>query len=117
MDFLGIDVGKSDLHAALLQGERSSTKSVPNSPTGIKQLIAWLKNRKAEDVHVCLESTGGWSEVVASALRSCRFPGVTKANDPEGVSVSCSALNFKYLCREFLMNGNEGFIAVELAPT
>jgi hypothetical protein len=49
MDFLGIDVGKSDLHAALLQGEQSSTKSVPNSATGIKQLIAWLKNRKMND--------------------------------------------------------------------
>jgi transposase len=68
LDFLGIDVGKSDLHAALLQGERSSTKSVPNSAIGIKQLIAWLKNRKAENVHACLESTGGWSEAVAFAL-------------------------------------------------
>jgi transposase len=68
LDFLGIDVGKSDLHAALLQGERSTTKSVPNSATGIKQLGIWLKNRKAENVHACLESTGGWSEAVASAL-------------------------------------------------
>jgi transposase len=68
LDFLGIDVGKSDLHAALLQGERSTTKSVPNSAIGIRQLIAWLKNRKAENVHACLESTGGWSEAVASAL-------------------------------------------------
>jgi transposase len=36
-------------------------------------LIAWLKNRKAEDVHVCLESTGGWSEVVASALHEAGY--------------------------------------------
>ena len=68
MDFLGIDVGKSDLHAAILQGERSSTKSVPNSANGIKQLLTWLKNRKVENIHACLESTGGWSEAVGLAL-------------------------------------------------
>jgi transposase len=73
VDFLGIDVGKSDLHAALLQGERSSTKSVPNSANGIKQLLAWLKNRKAENVHACLESTGGWSEAVAFALHDAGY--------------------------------------------
>lgn len=73
MDFLGIDVGKSDLHAALLQGERSSTKSVPNSEIGIKQLVTWLKNRKAKNVHACLESTGGWSEAVACALHDVGY--------------------------------------------
>lgn len=68
MDFLGIDVGKKDLHAVLLQENRSSAKSVPNSPTGIRQLQAWLKNRKAANLHACLEATGGWSEIVAQAL-------------------------------------------------
>jgi transposase len=68
LDFLGIDVGKSELHAAILQDERASTKNVPNSETGIRQLITWLKNRKAENIHACLESTGGWSEAVALAL-------------------------------------------------
>ncbi len=28
----------------------------------------WLKNRNVEDVHVCLEATGGWSEQVAMSL-------------------------------------------------
>jgi transposase len=73
LDFLGIDVGKSDLHAALLQGERSTTKSVPNSAIGFRQLTSWLKNRKAEDVHACLESTGGWSEAVASVLHDAGY--------------------------------------------
>ena len=68
MDVLGIDVGKRDLHAALLQEKRSASKSVPNSSAGIAQLQTWLKNRKAERVHVCLEATGGWSEEVAIAL-------------------------------------------------
>jgi transposase len=68
LDVLGIDVGKHDLHAVLLQGKRPTSKSVPNSGTGIARLQAWLTNRKAERVHVCLEATGGWSEEVAIAL-------------------------------------------------
>lgn len=68
MDVLGIDVGKRDLHAVLLQGQRSASKSTPNSPSGILQLQTWLKNRKAGRLHICLEATGGWSEEVAIAL-------------------------------------------------
>ena len=68
MDVLGIDVGKRDLHAVLLQDKRSASKSVSNSGAGIAQLQAWLKNRKTERVHVCLEATGGWSEEVATVL-------------------------------------------------
>jgi transposase len=68
VDVVGIDVGKKDLHAVLLQGEKSSLKSASNSATGIAQLIQWLKNRKVERAHVCMEATGGWSESVALAL-------------------------------------------------
>jgi len=69
VDILGIDVGKNDLHAALLsQNGKSWSKSVPNSTAGIKQLHTWLKNRKTETLHVCLEATGGWSEAVALDL-------------------------------------------------
>ncbi len=68
METLGIDVGKRELHAVLLQGDRTASKSVPNSPTGIAQLQTWLKNRKVVRVHACLEATGGWSEDVAVAL-------------------------------------------------
>jgi len=68
VDVLGIDVGKRDLHATLLQNDRAASKSVPNSETGIAQLQTWLKNRNANRVHACLEATGGWSEQVAIAL-------------------------------------------------
>jgi transposase len=68
VEILGVDVGKSQLHAALLQGDRCASKSAPNSPAGIAQLQAWLRNRKVERVHACLEATGGWSEDVAIAL-------------------------------------------------
>ena len=68
MDVLGIDVGKRDLHATLLQNDRVASKSVPNSESGIAQLQTWLKNRNANRVHACLEATGGWSEQVAISL-------------------------------------------------
>lgn len=68
MDVLGIDVGKRDLHATLLQDKRAASKSVPNSQAGIAQLQTWLKNRKVDVLHVCLEATGGWSEEVAIVL-------------------------------------------------
>jgi transposase len=68
VDILGLDVGKRELHAVLLQSDRTTSKIVTNSPTGIAQLKAWLENRKAAEVHVCLEATGGWSEDVAEAL-------------------------------------------------
>lgn len=65
---LGIDVGKADVHAVLLVGERSARRSFPNSTAGFSQLDAWLKNRKVERVHACLEATGGFSEALAEHL-------------------------------------------------
>jgi len=68
VDFLGIDVGKLELHAALLQGGSLARKSVPNSMRGFEQLTKWLINRKAKDLHVCLEATGSYGIDVAEYL-------------------------------------------------
>ena len=68
MEILGIDVGKHEMHAVLLQHERSTSKSVANSAAGFKQLQGWLRNRRVERVHACLEATGGWSEDLALVL-------------------------------------------------
>ena len=68
MEILGIDVGKHEMHAVLLQHDRSAAKSVANSAAGFKQLQTWLRNRQVERVHACLEATGGWSEDLALAL-------------------------------------------------
>lgn len=66
--FLGIDVGKGDFHATLLLGDRTWSKSFPNNKAGVTQLASWLKNRKVEEVHACLESTGGFEEALALDL-------------------------------------------------
>lgn len=68
MEILGIDVGKHEMHAVLLQDDRSTSRSVANSAAGFKQLQTWLRNRKVDKVHACLEATGGWSEDLAVAL-------------------------------------------------
>jgi transposase len=68
VDILGVDVGKREMHAVLLQQDRSSSKSVANSAAGFKQLQSWLRNRKVEKAHACLEATGGWSEDLALVL-------------------------------------------------
>jgi transposase len=69
MAILGLDVAKSDFHAALLLGdERPRVKSFPNNPKGFEQLMTWLQNRKVDQVQACLEATGGWSEALATYL-------------------------------------------------
>lgn len=68
MDYLGIDVGKAQLHAELLQGSTSARKSIPNNAKGYEQLVKWLTNRKATEVHICLEATGVYGEPVAEFL-------------------------------------------------
>lgn len=66
--FLGIDVGKSDFHCALRVGDDVRTNHFPNSKAGFARLRTWLKNRKVDRVHACLEATGGWSEELAEDL-------------------------------------------------
>ncbi len=67
--FLGIDIGKSDFHATLLVDDKTWSKSFPNVKAGLTQLASWLRNRKIEQLHACLESTGGFEEALALDLR------------------------------------------------
>uniref|UniRef100_E6PFY6 Transposase of ISCARN57, IS110 family n=1 Tax=mine drainage metagenome TaxID=410659 RepID=E6PFY6_9ZZZZ len=66
--YIGIDIGKADFHCALLLEEKVATKSFPNNGKGFNQLAAWLRNRRVEHGHACMESTGGWSEELATFL-------------------------------------------------
>lgn len=65
---LGIDVGKLECHAALLEGDHVARKSFANIPKGFDQLTAWLDNRHITKVHACMEATGGYSESLALHL-------------------------------------------------
>lgn len=69
MTILGVDVGKWDLHCALIgEDDKPKAQSFPNSQLGFERLHKWLINRKVERVHACMEATGGWSEELAFFL-------------------------------------------------
>src|ERR1700710_2108104 len=67
MDIIGIDVGKQFIDCEIL-GEKRAIKKVANSVRGFEQVVAWLRNRKIESAHVCMEATGGWSDELAFYL-------------------------------------------------
>lgn len=69
--FLGIDVSKATLDAALLLDDdapKARHKVFSNTPKGHAQLLQWLVQSGAPHVHACLESTGTYAEPVALAL-------------------------------------------------
>jgi transposase len=70
MDVVGIDVSKADFHACLLQGQKRAKKSFPNGPSGYRQLLGWLRNRKCREVHACMEATGGYWLGLARAMHA-----------------------------------------------
>jgi transposase len=66
--FLGIDLSKETFHACLVSDHAEATKAFPNTSKGFEQLTAWLRNRHAVDVHICMEATGAYWERLASYL-------------------------------------------------
>jgi len=67
--FLGIDVSKSTLDAALLKaGAKPRHKVFSNDAAGHGALIAWLCQHASRPVHACLEATGTWAQQAALAL-------------------------------------------------
>jgi transposase len=70
--FLGIDLAKETFHACLLSDRADAKKVFPNTPKGFEQLTAWLKNRDATGVHICMEATGAYWEALASYLHGLK---------------------------------------------
>lgn len=65
---LGIDVGKSRCHAALLLAGKIKNKAFDNSPAGVQELQSWLKRQQVEKGHACMEATGTYAETLATWL-------------------------------------------------
>ena len=67
---VGIDVSKKKLDIVLLIDGKTRAKVVDNSAAGHQMLLAWLEKSKVSTsgLHVCMESTGVYSEPVALAL-------------------------------------------------
>lgn len=68
MAILGIDVSKATFHAFLSNEKKTGKHSFSNTHAGFKQLLAWLKNRKASEVFACMEATGSYWEALATYL-------------------------------------------------
>lgn len=66
--FLGIDLSKETFHAFLLSDRADAKRVFPNTPKGFERLTAWLKNRRADEVHICMEATGPYWEALALHL-------------------------------------------------
>ncbi|WP_263841482.1 IS110 family transposase [Salinibacter sp.] len=74
---VGIDVSKTSLEIALLSDEEeaSASRSVPNGEEGFETLLTWIERQtdadleeSPEQVHVCLEASGGYQRPVACFL-------------------------------------------------
>ena len=69
--WVGIDVSKRKLDVALLNDAgKVKSKSLANDPGGFAALMVWVKERGADpaSTHVCMESTGSYSDGCATAL-------------------------------------------------
>jgi len=67
--WVGIDVAKRKLDVALLDDAgKVKSKVLANDPAGFAALMTWLKERGADaaSAHVCMESTGSYSEGCAT---------------------------------------------------
>jgi transposase len=74
--FLGIDVSKNTLDAALIQSDEQSSKPnakprhkvFANTSQGHQQMQKWLEELRVKTAPVCLEATGTWTVAIALAL-------------------------------------------------
>ena len=67
--YLGIDVSKDSLEVVLLrEGETAQQARFDNTRTGFNSLHNFLKKRKVERLHACLEATGHYGDGVALFL-------------------------------------------------
>ena len=62
---IGIDVSKAKLDICALFEDKTRKKVVENSESGFKQLHDWISKNNIEYPHICMESTGCYSEGVA----------------------------------------------------
>ena len=70
---LGIDVSKAKLDVCALFDGKIRKKIVENSAFGFKLLHYWLLKNGIENPHICMESTGCYSEGVAEFFHERGF--------------------------------------------
>lgn len=68
MFYLGIDISKDSFDVALLGAEQSWRGQFSNDAAGFGKLSRWLKKRRVEELHACMEATGRYWEALALYL-------------------------------------------------
>jgi transposase len=65
---VGIDVSKKTLDVCVIFDENIKKKVFTNAESGFKNLQSWIAKLGLANLHICLESTGCYSEAVAEFL-------------------------------------------------
>ena len=73
MDILGIDVSKSKFDVALLRDNEYVLATFDNDSVGFVKLRKWLKKRKVNELHACLEATGRYGDDLALYLHEAGY--------------------------------------------
>jgi transposase len=60
--FLGIDIAKDKFDVHLINDQGTWSGQFDNKAEGYKQLQKWLKKRRIDQLHACLEATGSYGE-------------------------------------------------------
>jgi transposase len=94
--FIGLDIAKTDFAASIYQTPDQpivTKEAIPNNPEGFDLLLLWLKEHHIDKTnsHICMESTGIYSQAIAYYLLFRDFPvsiepplKVKRAFDPVG---------------------------------
>jgi transposase len=65
---LGIDISKDSFHTELSLKDKLRHRKFANRRDGFGELRQWLVKHKVEQVHICMEATGSYSEPLAHYL-------------------------------------------------
>lgn len=65
---VGIDVAKAKLDVVVLVNGRPLGQTFANTLAGFRALLAWLRQFEAQQIQVCLEATGSYSDAIARFL-------------------------------------------------
>jgi len=65
---VGIDIGKKELSATLLLGDKETNGVFRNGTAGFAMLGRWLGKHGVERAHICMEATGTYGEALAQHL-------------------------------------------------
>ena len=73
--YLGIDIAKRKFDVALLRPDgKFRAKVFANTNMGHAALLTWLRAQHDGAIHVCLEATGTYGELVAETLHAAGYP-------------------------------------------